>query len=178
MKTNYLTLCFLLALPSLLTAAPFVDVQTNHGTITIELLPEEAPVTVANFLNYADIGFYDNTLFHRVVNDFVIQGGGLGTDSIIKDTLPAIELESNNGLSNQRGTIAMARTSAPDSASSQFFINSIDNDFLDYQNSNNPGYAVFGFVIEGLDVVDTINEVKTDVGNVPQEPVIIETIRR
>ena len=177
----------LLALPALITANPIVDMQTNLGTITIELNSNEAPETVANFLRYVDTGFYDNTLFHRVIDRFLIQGGGFDTGLSIKETFSPIALESNNGLKNQRGTIAMARKNTPNSAASQFFINSVDNsNFLDYQSSNNPGYAVFGFVSEGMKVVDAISVVETGSRNssdgdlyydVPVEPIIIETIR-
>ena len=176
----------LLVLPALSTANPIVDMQTNQGTITIELNSNEAPETVANFLRYVDTGFYDNTLFHRVIDEFLIQGGGFDTDFRMKETFSPIALESNNGLQNQRGTIAMARKDTPNSAESQFFINTVDNNFLDYQSSINPGYAVFGFISEGMDVVDEISAVETGSSNsfdgtryhnVPVEPIIVETIR-
>lgn len=178
-KIISLFFCLLLQAISLsVLANPFVDIQTNHGTITIELKPEQAPVTVNNFLKYVDANFYDNTIFHRVIKDFMIQGGGLDSNLIEQtNVFSPIALESNNGLKNLRGTIAMARTSVPDSATAQFFINSVDNDFLNYQSSNNPGYAVFGSVKEGMDVVDSINVVNTGLRDLPAENVIIETIR-
>jgi len=163
--------------PSLLIASPFVDVETNQGTFTLELKPNEAPITVANFLRYVDSRFYDNTLFHRVIDGFMIQGGGFGTDLVLKKTLAPIVLESNNGLLNQRGTVAMARTSDSNSATSQFFVNSVDNSFLNYSETN-PGYAVFGAVAAGLEVIDRISAIKTDAQDIPVNPVIINTIRR
>jgi cyclophilin family peptidyl-prolyl cis-trans isomerase len=179
---NYISLFFCLLLPAIsvsVLAKPFVDIQTNHGTITIELKPEQAPVTVNNFLKYVDANFYDNTIFHRVIKDFMIQGGGFDANLVEQtNVFSPIALESNNGLKNLRGTIAMARTSAPNSATAQFFINSVDNDFLNYQSSNNPGYAVFGSVRGGImDVVDSINAVNTGLRDIPAENVIIETIR-
>ena len=180
MKIFILLFFYLLlqVLPVSVLANPFVDIQTNQGTITIELMPDQAPVTVNNFFKYVDSGFYDNTIFHRVIEDFMIQGGGLDANLIEQtDVFSPITLESNNGLKNLRGTIAMARTSEPDSATAQFFINSVDNDFLNYQSSSNPGYAVFGSVKDGMDVVDSINSVNTGIRNVPVENVIIETIR-
>ena len=190
MIKNYRTIIslLLLALSVTISANPIVDMQTNLGTITIELNADEAPKTVANFLRYVDTGFYDNTLFHRAVNRFLIQGGGFDTDFNIKETFSPIALESNNGLKNQRGTIAMARKNTPNSAASQFFINSEDNNnFFDYQSSIYPGYAVFGFVTEGMDVVDEISAVETSSKNsfdgklyhdVPVKPIIVEAIRR
>ncbi len=166
-------------LSNVVKANPVIDIQTNHGIIKVELMPEEAPITVENFLHYVDTGFYDKTLFHRVIKDFMIQGGkpDLSIDSTEKDTLPPITLESNNGLKNIRGSIAMARTSVPDSAVAQFFINSVDNTFLDYKNNDDPGYAVFGEVTEGMDVVDLISKVDT-FGSAPRGKVIIESISR
>ncbi len=160
---------------------PRVRIVTNKGTIVVELDREKAPITVSNFLRYVDDGFYDGTLFHRVVPGFVIQGGGFLPGLVRKDTRPPIINESNNGLSNVRGTIAMARTNDPDSATSQFFINLVDNTSLDYA-PDRPGYAVFGRVIEGMDVVDAIAEVETTSRNgfndVPVEDVVIERIER
>ena len=125
-----------------------------------------------------DAKFYDNTVFHRVIEDFMIQGGGLDTSLVEQtDVFSPITLESNNGLKNIRGTIAMARTVVPNSATAQFFINSVDNDFLNYQSTKNPGYAVFGSVKDGMDVVDSINAVDTGLRDIPAENVIIETIR-
>lgn len=159
-------------------ANPHMDIQTNKGTITLELNPTEAPLTVTNFLGYVDTGFYDNTLFHRIVKNFMIQGGGLDTNSVEKETLAPIKIESDNNLKNLRGTIAMARTPVPDSATSQFFINTVDNAFLNYQENKNDGYAVFGKVTHGMDVVDLISTVATTGRNaVPVEKIIIETIR-
>ena len=174
------TLITLIALSSqpALAENPIVDIQTNQGTITAELYPDKAPLTVANFLAYVNEGFYKNTLFHRVIKNFMIQGGGYTSTSQLKTTHSPIKLESNNGLSNLRGTLAMARTVIPDSATSQFFINSIDNQFLNYQNTANPGYAVFGKVLEGLDTVDSISAVTTNNTDTPLQPVIIETVRQ
>lgn len=136
---------------------PQVAVVTSQGRITLELDPAKAPISVNNFLSYVRQGYYRNTLFHRVIAGFVVQGGGY-TTGIVKKTgqSAAIALESQNGLSNLRGTLAMARTNVPDSATSEFFINLVDNLNLDYKNADNPGYAVFGKVVQGLDVVDTI----------------------
>ncbi len=177
-KYSLLFITLLQGISSVAIASPHVDIQTNKGTITLELNPTEAPLTVANFLSYVDTGFYDKTLFHRVIKKFMIQGGGLDTNSVEKETLAPIKIESDNNLKNLRGTIAMARTSAPDSATSQFFINTVDNDFLNYQENKNDGHAVFGKVTQGMDVVDSISTVATTGRNaVPVEKVIIETIR-
>jgi cyclophilin family peptidyl-prolyl cis-trans isomerase len=147
------------------------------GDITIELDEEKAPLTTANFLKYVKEGFYDGTIFHRVISKFMIQGGGMTADMGQKVTSAPIKNEGSNGLKNNRGTIAMARTNNPDSATSQFFINLVDNNFLNYAGAARPGYAVFGKVIEGMDVVDKIGAVKTttkmDAGDVPVEPVVI-----
>jgi cyclophilin family peptidyl-prolyl cis-trans isomerase len=144
---------------------PIVQLDVGEGTIDLELDPVAAPVTVQNFLDYANAGFYDNTLFHRVIADFVIQGGGYAPGSPDPEfqapTRPAIVLESNNGLSNLRGTLAMARTNEPNSATSQFFINVADNTELDYRSEEQPGYAVFGRVTAGLELVDAISVVPT-----------------
>ena len=157
-----------------------VKLQTNLGTITLKLDAEKAPVTVKNFLQYVEEGHYDNTIFHRVINGFMIQGGGFAPGMKQKDTREQIENEAANGLKNKRGTIAMARTNDPHSATAQFFINVSDNDFLDFKapSGSGWGYCVFGEVVEGMDVVDKIKSVKT--GNkgfhqdVPVEDVIIE----
>ena len=152
------------------------------GTITLELDEAKAPATVANFAQYAKDGFYDGTIFHRVIDGFMIQGGGFTKDMNQKDTRAAIRNEAMNGLKNARGTIAMARTSVVDSATSQFFINLVDNDFLDFQNPTPQGfgYAVFGKVTDGMEVVDAIAKVRTgNVGyfqNVPAETVTIRKI--
>jgi len=159
----------------------YVEMTTNKGTMVIELDPNAAPATVANFLTYVDEGFYDGTIFHRVMPTFMIQGGGFTPGGEKKETKSPIILESDNGLSNKIGTIAMARTQAPNSATAQFFINVANNDFLDYKPSN-PGYAVFGRVIEGMDVVNEIRQVETGVVNGrpdwPKEDVVIEKVVR
>lgn len=157
-------------------------IETSMGTITLELDETKAPVTVANFAQYAKDGFYDGTIFHRVIDGFMIQGGGFTKDMNQKETRAAIRNEAMNGLKNARGTIAMARTSVVDSATSQFFINLVDNDFLDFQNPTPQGfgYAVFGKVTDGMEVVDAIAKVRTgNVGyfqNVPAETVTIRKI--
>jgi cyclophilin family peptidyl-prolyl cis-trans isomerase len=165
-------------------ASPLVEMKTSMGTIKIELDPEKAPISVKNFLSYVDEGFYDGTIFHRVISDFMIQGGGLTPTMAQKNTKAPIKNEGANKLKNQRGTIAMARTNVVDSATSQFFINVVDNSFLDYKNDSPEGYgyAVFGRVIEGMDVVDKIRKVPTGrkegMSDVPVEPVIIESVKR
>ncbi len=155
-----------------------VVLTTNHGKITIELDAEKAPKTVENFLNYVKSGHYDGTIFHRVINGFMIQGGGFEPGMKQKETGASIENEAANGLSNDAYTIAMARTNDPHSASAQFFINVKDNDFLNYAGPNNWGYCVFGKVTDGTDVVDAIRKVRTGSkgfhGDVPVEDVIIE----
>ncbi len=157
-----------------------IKLHTNFGEITLELDEEKAPITAANFIEYVKDGFYDNTIFHRVIDGFMIQGGGFTADMQQKPTNAAIKNEANNGLQNKTYTIAMARTPAPDSASSQFFINVSDNDFLNFTapTSQGWGYAVFGKVVAGTEVVDQIKKVKTGSKNghqdVPLEPVIIE----
>lgn len=155
-----------------------VVLNTNHGKITIELDSEKAPKSVENFVNYVKSGHYDGTIFHRVIDGFMIQGGGFDADMKQKPTEDPIENEANNGLKNDRYTVAMARTSAPHSASAQFFINVGDNDFLNYPGSDGWGYAVFGKVTEGHDVVDKIRAVKTGrksmFSDVPVEDVVIE----
>jgi len=138
----------------------YVVLETNKGDITLELDPNKAPETVANFLSYVDAGHYDNTIFHRVIPNFMIQGGGFLADGTQKPTQSPILLESQNGLSNDVGTVAMARTNAPNSATAQFFINVAQNDFLNYRPGN-PGYAVFGRVTAGMDVVNDIRQVET-----------------
>lgn len=155
-----------------------VVLTTNHGKITIELDAAKAPKTVENFLNYVKSGHYDGTIFHRVINGFMIQGGGFEPGMKQKETGASIENEAANGLSNDAYTIAMARTNDPHSASAQFFINVKDNDFLNYAGPNNWGYCVFGKVTDGTDVVDAIRKVRTGAkgfhGDVPVEDVIIE----
>lgn len=157
-----------------------VKLHTNFGEIVLELDAEKAPITVANFLQYVENGFYDNTIFHRVIDSFMIQGGGFESDMSQKATNANIKNEANNGLKNKKYTIAMARTPNPDSASSQFFINTADNDFLNFTapTSQGWGYCVFGKVTSGSEVVDKISKVKTGSRNghqdVPQENVVIE----
>lgn len=157
-----------------------VKLQTTMGDIILELNKDNAPVTTENFITYVQENFYDGTIFHRVIPNFMIQCGGFTPDMAEKKTNPPITNEASNGLKNDRGTIAMARTPDPHSATSQFFINLVDNDGLNY-STQNPGYAVFGKVIEGMDVVDKIAKVKTTKKdpheNVPVEPVIIESAK-
>ena len=157
-----------------------VKLHTNFGEIVLELDVEKAPVTVANFLQYVESGFYNNTIFHRVIDGFMIQGGGFDPDMRQKPTQPSIKNEANNGLQNKKYTIAMARTPNPDSARSPFFINTADNDFLNFSapTSQGWGYCVFGKVTSGTEVVDKIGKVKTGNRNghqdVPLENVVIE----
>lgn len=162
--------------------AESVLMKTNMGDITISLNNKAAPKTVENFLAYVDSGFYDGTVFHRVIEGFMIQGGGFTQDMDKKDTRDPIKNEADNGLVNDRGSIAMARTSRPHSATAQFFINHKYNSFLDYPGQDGWGYAVFGRVTKGLDVVDKIADVKTGRKNgmrdVPRSPVIIESVTR
>jgi cyclophilin family peptidyl-prolyl cis-trans isomerase len=162
-------------------ANPVVVIDTNMGTIKVELFPDKAPVTVKNFLQYVADKHYDGLIFHRVISDFMIQGGGFEPGMKERKTREPIKNESDNGLSNVRGTIAMARTSVPDSATSQFFINVKDNTFLDKaQARDKVGYCVFGRVIEGMAVVDKIRAVKTGskkgFDDVPVEDVIIKSV--
>ena len=158
-----------------------VKLSTNYGDITLELNAEKAPITVANFLQYVESGFYSDVIFHRVIDGFMIQGGGFDTTMKQKKTLAEIKNEANNGLTNDKYTIAMARTSIPDSASSQFFINVGNNEFLNHTapTSSGWGYCVFGKVVEGMDIVDKIRAVKTGSKaghqDVPVEPVIINS---
>ncbi|MBK5929660.1 peptidylprolyl isomerase [Halochromatium salexigens] len=155
-----------------------IKLKTNHGDILLELDHENAPTTAANFEQYVRDGHYDGTLFHRVINGFMIQGGGMDVNFAPKATRPPIENEANNGLKNKVGTIAMARTNDPHSASSQFFINVADNSFLDHPGQDGWGYCAFGKVTEGMDVVNAIKEIKTGGRqghqDVPVEDVIIE----
>jgi len=156
--------------------------KTTFGTITLELDGQKAPKTVENFLNYVKDGFFDGTIFHRVIDNFMIQGGGFDTEMRQKPTMDPIENEADNGLTNDRGTIAMARTMDPNSATAQFFINVKDNDFLNHTGKNMQGwgYAVFGRVVEGDNILDKIRKVET--GNmaghqdVPREPIVIESV--
>ncbi len=158
-----------------------VLITTNMGNITVELDAEKAPKTVANFLDYVAKGHYSNTVFHRVIGNFMIQGGGFDPDLKQKPADQQVENEAKNGLKNKPYTLAMARTSDPHSASAQFFINTVDNSFLDYPGQDGWGYAVFGKVTDGTDVVDKIRKVPTGrsgmfSSDVPKEPVIIEKI--
>ncbi len=165
-------------------ANPVVELETSLGSIALELYPEKAPKTVKNFLEYVDSGFYDDTIFHRVIPGFMIQGGGLYEDMRQKAGNAPIKNEADNGLKNEVGTIAMARTAVPDSATSQFFINVKDNPFLDFtaKTQSGWGYCVFGRVIEGMDVVHQIEGVKTGIRaghqDVPLEPVHITRAKR
>ena len=157
-----------------------VLIKTNMGNITVELDAEKAPKSVANFLDYANKGHYNNTIFHRVIGNFMIQGGGFEPGMKQKPAEQTVENEAKNGLKNEAYTLAMARTSDPHSASAQFFINVTNNSFLDYPGQDGWGYAVFGKVTEGKDVVDQIKKVKTSrsgmFSDVPVEPVIIESV--
>ena len=166
------------ALAASAQAAPQVAFTTTLGSFTVELDPDAAPKTVANFLAYAQAGQYKGTTFHRVISNFMIQGGGFEPGMKQKPTNEPVENEANNGLKNERGSIAMARTSAPHSATAQFFINVADNGFLDHPGQDGWGYCVFGRVVDGMDVVDKIKNVKTGRSgfhqDVPVEDVIIE----
>jgi peptidyl-prolyl cis-trans isomerase B (cyclophilin B) len=161
-----------------------VLLDTSKGEIVLELYPDKAADTVKNFLDYVDAKFYDGTIFHRVIPNFMIQGGGFTDDMKQKSTQPPIKNEADTGVENDRGTIAMARTSDPHSATAQFFINTVDNDFLNHKNKTPQGwgYAAFGKVIEGMDTVDAISAVKTATrgmyGDVPVEAVVIISARR
>ena len=162
-------------------ADPIVDVVTNLGTFTIELDPAKAPKSVANFLSYVDAGHYTGTLFHRVISTFMVQGGGYDQQYERKPTQAPVENEAFNGLKNTKGTVAMARTGDPHSASAQFFINVKNNDFLNYPGQDGWGYAVFGKVVDGMDVVTKIAKTPTGSGgpfrsDVPKQPVIIESM--
>nr|WP_236555951.1 peptidylprolyl isomerase [Alcanivorax sp. S71-1-4] len=168
--------------------APRVALETTEGTIVIELYPDKAPATVANFLQYVDDGFYDGTVFHRVIPRFMIQGGGFTRDYQQKETRTPVTNEADNGLRNERGTLAMARTSDPHSATAQFFINTVNNTNLNHRGKSPGGwgYAVFGKVVEGMDVVDRISALPTGrgtlngmpAGDVPNRPVEIRSAQR
>ncbi len=153
---------------------PQVVLETSKGTIVLELDPENAPKTVKNFLGYVESGFYEGTTFHRVIPGFMVQGGGLTPDMQRKPTRDPIENESKNGLKNDRGTISMARTGDPHSATSQFFINVADNDSLNVGNAGPWGYAVFGRVTEGMDVADAIVSVPRGARDAPKETILIK----
>ncbi|HTH41046.1 MAG TPA: peptidylprolyl isomerase [Rhodocyclaceae bacterium] len=174
------SLLFSCAAISAMAANPQVEMKTNQGTIVLELDAAKAPVTVANFVQYAKEGFYNGTIFHRVIDGFMIQGGGFEPGMKEKSTHSPIQNEAKNGLKNATGTIAMARTNNPNSATAQFFINLVDNRMLDYPNPDGAGYAVFGKVTQGLDVVQKIAKVRTgNAGfhqNVPTTPIVIESV--
>ncbi len=159
-----------------------VTFHTNYGDIVIKTFADKAPATVENFLDYCKEGFYDNTIFHRVINGFMIQGGGFEPGMKQKETKAPVRNEANNGLANNRGTLAMARTNDPHSATAQFFINVADNDFLNFraENANGWGYCVFAEVVEGMDVVDKIKAVSTGRSgfyqDVPREDIIINSV--
>lgn len=183
-------LSLLLAIPLLVSSLsmaqdnPIVVMETNKGTITIELWADKAPISVENFLRYTDNNYFDGLIFHRVIPGFMAQGGGFDTDMVQKSTYDAIKNEAAASVPNNRGTLAMARTNVVDSATAQFFINLVDNDFLNHtdETPRGFGYAVFGEVIEGMDVVDMIATVDTGTAkghqNVPTEPVIITSAKR
>ena len=158
-----------------------IKFETSLGDFTVELFEKEAPVSAKNFLDYVDAGHFDGTVFHRVIPGFVIQGGGMTADMKQKATRAPIRNEADNGLKNRRGTLSMARTNDPHSATSQFFVNLVDNAFLD-PGRGNPGYAVFGCVTEGMSVIDAIAKVKTGKrgmhDDVPVEPVVVKSARR
>lgn len=186
MKKKFLALIIfaLTCMPLVSAQNPVVVVKTSMGSIEIELFQDKAPVTVKNFLNYADRGFYDGTIFHRVIGNFMIQGGGFTPGMMQKRTSSPIKNEASNGLSNKRGTLAMARTMDVHSATAQFFINVVDNPFLDYKSSTAEGYGycVFGKVIKGMEVVDKIKSVQTKSAgpfqDVPVSDVIIQSVKR
>ena len=176
-----LCLAFALLAPANLAAQDklVMVIETSMGDITVELNRARAPKSVDNILSYVNDGFYDGTIFHRVISNFMIQGGGFTPDMAKKTTRDPIQNEAGNGLKNRRGTLAMARTAEIQSATAQFFINVQDNSFLDHKgnSSSDFGYAVFGKVTDGMDVVDKIRNVKTGDGDVPTETVLIKTIR-
>ena len=182
MKIAFISALSVLAAVTPVAAAenPKVILDTTKGQITIELYSDKAPETVKNFLAYVDAGFYNGTVFHRVIPKFMIQGGGFTPDMQQKPTRPPIKIESDNGLMNQRGTIAMARTQDPNSATAQFFINSVDNTFLNFtaKTFKGWGYAVFGKVVKGMEVVDEISKVKTGAHDVPLDTVSITSAKR
>lgn len=186
-STKTLLVCFFVLISTVFSFAadknfPHVVIQTSLGSIEVELNTERAPKTVNNFLQYVNSNFYDGTIFHRVIWRFMIQGGGYTKNMELKKTLPPIAIESNNGLKNDKGTIAMARTNDPNSATSQFFINARDNDFLNFvrPTKKDYGYTVFGKVVQGMEIVNKIENIQTTsrdgLENVPIKPVVIEKI--
>jgi cyclophilin family peptidyl-prolyl cis-trans isomerase len=175
----FVMLAALLAAATAFAADPQVEIKTNMGTITLELYPDKAPKTVENFLQYVRDDHYRGTIFHRVIPGFMIQGGGFNVDFVQKPMRAPVQNEAKNGLKNDAGTIAMARTSDPHSATAQFFINLKNNDALNYPGQDGWGYAVFGKVVKGMDVVNKIAAVETGPGmpphrDVPRKPVVIE----
>lgn len=184
MKQWIISICLLIAATAAQSESlPRAEIKTSMGTIVIELDPNKAPHSVENFISYAKEGFYEGTVFHRVIKDFMIQGGGYSPDLQKKPTHPAIVNEAQNGLKNLRGTVAMARGGDPNSATAQFFINVKDNVNLDFKDAtpSGAGYSVFGKVVQGLDVVDAIQHVETGAGgsfskDVPATPIVIEKI--
>jgi cyclophilin family peptidyl-prolyl cis-trans isomerase len=171
----------LLLSASVLAASPQVELKTSQGTIVIELYPDKAPKSVENFLQYAKDGFYSGTVFHRVIDGFMIQGGGFTPDMKQKEVRSPITNEAKNGLKNEPGTLAMARTREPHTATAQFFINLVNNHRLDHPSFDGWGYAVFGKVVQGMDVVQAIGKVATADSsfhqNVPKTPIIIESVK-
>jgi cyclophilin family peptidyl-prolyl cis-trans isomerase len=184
MKTLMMLVLILPLTVAVVFAGPLVEMRTSMGTIRIELNDEKAPVSVANFLSYVDEDHFSGTIFHRIIDGFMIQGGGYDGSLQRKATKPAIKNEATNGLKNLKGTLAMARTNDVDSATSQFFINLEDNAFLDNRGSSNRtyGYAVFGKVVDGMDVVERIAKLKVvnkgTFKNYPAQPVVIESVKR
>jgi len=185
MKTFVLLLLGCVVFTGFAYAGPRVEMKTSLGTIQIELNAEKAPETVRNFLKYVDQKYYDGTIFHRVIEGFMIQGGGFDVNEKRKSTLTPIKNEADNGLKNIKGSVAMARTGVVDSATSQFFINLVDNDFLNHRgrSAKKFGYAVFGQVTGGMDVVEKIGRIKTIskspvFRNIPETAVIVEAVRR
>jgi peptidyl-prolyl cis-trans isomerase A (cyclophilin A) len=175
-RRTWIALCTsaLLCVPVLAQTAPQVKFKTSQGDFVVEVYPEKAPKTVENFLQYVADKHYDGTIFHRVISNFMVQGGGYTVDMNQKATRPPIALEATNGLKNDYGTIAMARTNAPHSATSQFFVNVKNNAFLNAQGSSD-GYTVFGKVVNGMDVVEKIKSVSTGRNDVPQTPILINS---
>ena len=184
MRALFLALLFSVSFSSFAQVNPVVVMETNKGTIRIELWADKAPISVENFLRYSDSELYDGLIFHRVISGFMIQGGGFDADMVQLSPYEPIKNEAKSDVPNDRGTLAMARTNVVDSATSQFFINLVDNDFLNHSNetASGFGYAVFGEVVEGMDVVDAIAGVATGrsgvFSDVPNEPVVITSLRR
>ncbi len=190
MKQILLPVLFLVMMTGISTgqenqvSSPQIVMETSKGEIVLVLYPDKAPLTVKNFINYVDAGFYNGTIFHRVIPGFMLQGGGFSQNMQKKTTMKPVKNEADNGLKNDRGTIAMARTQDPHSASSQFFINTVDNAFLNYKGQTTAGwgYAVFGKVIKGMEVVDAISKVETGTHqkyrDVPKTAVVIIKVRQ